>query len=72
MIITTHKQFPNYKRYEIEYEGRPLVMETGKLAEPVQLRRPRQLRRDDRARHLHGFRPPEGRCGLLPAVRRLQ
>ena len=33
MIITTHKQFPNYKRYEIEYEGRPLVMETGKLAE---------------------------------------
>ena len=26
MIITTHKQFPNYKRYEIEYEGRPLVM----------------------------------------------
>ena len=27
MIITTHKQFPNYKRYEIEYEGRPLVLE---------------------------------------------
>ena len=24
MIITTHKQFPNYKRYEIEYEGRQI------------------------------------------------
>ena len=23
MIITTHKQFPNYKRYEIEYEAVP-------------------------------------------------
>ena len=26
-------------------------------------------RRDDRARHLHGLRPPERRRGLLPAVR---
>ena len=26
MIITTHKQFPNYKRYEIEYEGRPTAI----------------------------------------------
>ena len=33
MIITTHKQFPNYKKYEIMYEGRPLSMEVGKMAE---------------------------------------
>ncbi len=32
-MIITHKEFPNYKRYEIDYEGRPLVMEVGKLAE---------------------------------------
>jgi polyribonucleotide nucleotidyltransferase len=32
-IITTHKTFPNYKKYEIMYEGRPLSMEVGKMAE---------------------------------------
>ena len=32
-MIITNKQFPNYKKYEIMYEGRPLSMEVGKLAE---------------------------------------
>ena len=32
-MIITHKQFPDYKKYEIEYEGRPLKMEVGKMAE---------------------------------------
>ncbi len=32
-MIITNKQFPNYKKYEIEYEGRTLSMEVGKLAE---------------------------------------
>ncbi len=32
-MIITNKQFPNYKKYEMMYEGRPLSMEVGKLAE---------------------------------------
>ena len=32
-MIITNKQFPNYKKYEIMYEGRPLSMEVGKMAE---------------------------------------
>ena len=32
-MIITHKEFPNYKKFEIEYEGRPLKMEVGKMAE---------------------------------------
>ena len=32
-MIITNKQFPNYKKYEIEYEGRPLSMEIGKMCE---------------------------------------
>ena len=32
-MIITHKEFPNYKKYEIMYEGLPLSMEVGKLAE---------------------------------------
>ena len=32
-MIITNKQFPNYKKYEIMFEGRPLSMEVGKLAE---------------------------------------
>ena len=32
-IITTHKEFPKYKKFEIEYEGRPLSMEVGKMGE---------------------------------------
>ena len=32
-IITTKKTFPNYKKYEMDYEGRPLSMEVGKMAE---------------------------------------
>ena len=32
-MIITNKQFPNYKKYEIMFEGRPLTMEVGKLAE---------------------------------------
>jgi len=32
-IITSHKEFPNYKKYEIMYEGRPLSMEVGKMSE---------------------------------------
>ena len=32
-MIITKKQFPNYKKYEIMYEGRPLSMEVGKMAE---------------------------------------
>lgn len=32
-IITTHKTFENYKKFEIMYEGRPLSMEIGKMAE---------------------------------------
>ena len=29
----THKEFPDYRKFEIEYEGRPLKMEVGKMAE---------------------------------------
>ena len=32
-IITTKKEFPKYKKFEIEYEGRPLSMEVGKMGE---------------------------------------
>ena len=32
-MIITNKQFPNYRKFEIEYEGRPLSMEVGKMAE---------------------------------------
>ncbi len=32
-MIIQHKQFPNYKKFEIMYEGRPLSMEVGKMAE---------------------------------------
>ena len=31
--IITHRQFPNYRKYEMELAGRPLTMEVGKLAE---------------------------------------
>ena len=32
-MIIKQKEFPNYKKFEIEYEGRPLKMEVGKMAE---------------------------------------
>ena len=32
-MIITNKQFPNYRKFEMMYEGRPLSMEVGKLAE---------------------------------------
>ena len=32
-MIITHKEFPNYRKFEMLYEGRPLSMEVGKLAE---------------------------------------
>ncbi|MCR5663240.1 MAG: hypothetical protein K6G17_00005, partial [Oscillospiraceae bacterium] len=32
-MIITNKQFPNYRKYEMIYEGRPLSMEVGKMAE---------------------------------------
>ena len=32
-MIITKKQFPNYRKFEMTYEGRPLTMEVGKLAE---------------------------------------
>ena len=32
-MIITNKQFPNYKKYEMMYEGRPLSFEVGKMAE---------------------------------------
>ena len=31
--IITHRQFPNYHKYEMELAGRPLFLEVGKLAE---------------------------------------
>lgn len=60
-MIITNKQFPNYKKYEIMYEGRPLSMEVGKMAELWQRRRSCQIRQDHRSCHLHGLRPPQGR-----------
>ncbi len=32
-MIITHREFPNLKRYELDYCGRPLFMEVGKLCE---------------------------------------
>ena len=32
-MIIKHKEFPNYRKFEIDYEGRPLKMEVGKMAE---------------------------------------
>ena len=32
-MIITRKEFPEYRKFEIEYEGRPLKMEVGKMAE---------------------------------------
>ena len=32
-MIIKHKEFPNFKRYEMEYCGRPVFMEVGKMAE---------------------------------------
>ena len=31
--IITHRQFPNYHKYEMELAGRPLTLEVGKLAD---------------------------------------
>ena len=31
--IITKRQFPNYRKYEMELAGRPLTLEVGKLAE---------------------------------------
>ena len=31
--IITHRQFSNYRKYEMELAGRPLTLEVGKLAE---------------------------------------
>ena len=31
--IITHRQYPNYRKYEMELAGRPLTLEVGKLAE---------------------------------------
>ena len=31
-MIIKQKEFPNYRKFEIEYEGRPLKMEVGKMA----------------------------------------
>ena len=43
-MIITQKQFPNYKKYEIMYEGRPLSMEGRQDGGAVQRRRARQIR----------------------------
>ena len=32
-MIISNKQFPNYHKYEMDYEGRKLTMEVGKMAE---------------------------------------
>ena len=32
-MIIKNKEFPNYRKYEMDYEGRKLTMEVGKLAE---------------------------------------
>ena len=32
-MIIKQKEFPNYRKFEFEYEGRPLKMEVGKMAE---------------------------------------
>ena len=32
-MIIKHKEFPNFKRYEMDYCGRPFFMEVGKMAE---------------------------------------
>ncbi len=32
-MIITHREFPNQRKYEMEYAGRPLSFEVGKLAE---------------------------------------
>ena len=61
-MIITNKQFPNYRKFEMMYEGRPLSMEVGKLAELCNRHRllpPRRglqreaLRRRPHPRQLH-------------------
>ena len=32
-MIISHKEFPNFKRYEMDYCGRPFFMEVGKMAD---------------------------------------
>ena len=32
-MIIKHREFPNYRKFEMDYEGRKLTMEVGKLAE---------------------------------------
>ena len=32
-MIISHKEFPNFRRYEMDYCGRPFFMEIGKMAE---------------------------------------
>ena len=34
--IITKKQFPNYRKYTMDLAGRPLTLETGKLAEGIE------------------------------------
>ena len=43
-MIISHKEFPNFKRYEMDYCGRPFFMEVGKMAELCQRFRSRRLR----------------------------
>lgn len=68
-MIITQKQFPNYKKYEIMYEGRPLSMEVGKMAELCNAAVLVKYGDHHRSRNLHRFRPPQGRHRLLPALR---
>ena len=60
-MIITQKQFPNYRKYEMMYEGRPLSMEVGKMAELCNAAVLVKGRRDHRTRHLQRLRPPQGR-----------
>jgi hypothetical protein len=62
--IITHRQFPNYKKYEIMYEGRPLSMEVGKMAELCNAAVLVKLRRDHRAGDLHRL-PPSRRTAWI-------
>ena len=65
-MIIKHREFPNYKKYEMTLAGRPLKLEVGKLAE---LANASVLRRHRGALHRGRQPPSQGGHRLLPPQR---
>ena len=58
--------FPNYRKFETTFAGRPFVVETGKNVRSVQRQRHDPLRRDLRALQRYNERQAPRRRRFLP------